>query len=93
MENPQVKKKKKKQLQTHKILWDKERIMGWGEDWGFKDKTWRTRKDHAQGTNILRRMKRMNEGCDSAKILMDAELEQGERQMRFTYSLWEDFEF
>ena len=50
-------------------------------------------EDHAQGTNILRRMKRMNEGCDSAKILMDAELEQGERQMRFTYSLWEDFEF
>lgn len=33
----------------------------------------------------------MNEGCDSAKILMDAELEQGERQMGFTYSLWEDF--
>lgn len=42
------------------------------------------RKDHVQGTNILRRMKRMNEGCATAKILMDAELEQGEWQMRFT---------
>lgn len=29
----------------------------------------------------------MKEGCDSAKILMDTELEQGEWQMRFTHGL------
>lgn len=35
----------------------------------------------------------MNEGHDTGKILTYSELEQGEWQMRFTQSLWEDFGF